>query len=167
MSRHEFNNTLFTPDCIESMHDIRAVEIVAICVEVMNKITQKSPVCNVREGFQSFDEKQKPGLIRALVKLKTFLKLDDVTKFMKWRDIMANSDEIVLQFKHRVAMVFEEAFEWVRMGMVDTSYTDDFCDIRPYDPVDWIVHYMTELFKQGNYIFKRSGKDIDNGVCVR
>ena len=167
MSQHEFKNTLFIPNRIESMHDIRAVEIVAICVEVMNKITKKSPVCNVREGFQNFDEKQKPGLIRALVKLKTFLKLDDVTKFMKWRDIMANSDEIILQFKHRVAMVFEEAFEWVRMSMVDTSYTDEFCDIRPYDPVDWIVHYMTELFKQGNYIFKRSGKDMDNGMCVR
>ena len=80
---------------------------------------------------------------------------------------MANSDEIILQFKHRVAMVFEEAFEWVRMGMVDTSYTDDFCDIRPYDPVDWIVKYMVDKFQHGNYIFKMSGKDIDNGVCVR
>ena len=79
---------------------------------------------------------------------------------------MENGDEIVLQFKHRVAVVFEEAFEYVRMSMVDTSYTDEFCDIRPYEPVSWIVNYMTEKFQQGNYIFKRSGKDIEKGLCV-
>ena len=98
MAQHNFNNKLFTPHLIESMHDIRAAEVVAICVEVMNKITIKSPGCNLRKGFETFDENKKPGLVRALVKMKSFLKLDDVVKFMNWRHIMENGDDIVLQF---------------------------------------------------------------------
>ena len=98
MAQHDYNNTLFTPGSIESMHDIGASKIVAICVEVVNKITMKPEGCNVRKGFETFDENKKLGLVRALDKLKRFLILDDVVKFMNWRHIMANSHVIVLQF---------------------------------------------------------------------
>ena len=101
-----------------------------------------------------------------MVEMKSFLKLADVVKFMNWRHIMQNSDKIVLQFKQKITHVFDEAIEYVRMTMLDVVYIYEFCHIRPYDPVDWIVKYMIDKFQQGNYIFKCSGKDIEKGLCV-
>ena len=163
MTQHDSNNTLFTPFFIESMHFISAADIVAICVQVANKITRK---CDVRDGYKNFDETKTPRLVCALVKLKRFLILDDVVKFPNWRHIMKNQEDIVAEFRDKVCTVFLEAFQYVRISMVDNSYIDEFCDIRPYEPVDWIVEYMVDKFSHGNYIFKRSGKDIENGLWV-
>ena len=163
VAQHDFNNTLFTPGFVESMHFISAADVVAICTEVVNKITRE---CNVRKGFETFDENKTPGLLRALDTMKRFLITDDVVKFMNWRHIMKNQRDVVLEFKHLVAAVFRQAFIYLRTSIVDISYIHEFQDIRPYEPVDWIVKYMVDKFSQGNYIFRRSGQDIEKGLSI-
>jgi hypothetical protein len=162
-TQHDDDNELFTPGIIESMHFISAEEVVKIGIEVVTKITREY---SVKKGFEIFDENKAPLIQRELKAIKIFLISDDVVKFMNRKSMMDNREEIVQEFEHLVSMLFLQVFLYIYTSMVKIRYIDKFRYIAASDPVDWIVEHMVAKFSQSNYIFRRSGKDIKDGLWI-
>jgi hypothetical protein len=162
-AQHDFGNTLFNPDSIESMHFISAEGVVKICQQVMKKITTKF---KLKTRYEIFDENETPALVSKLYALKRFLITDDVMQFMNRKHTMNNHEDILFDFKHLVKMLFLEAFLYVYKSMTHIPLKKQFKFMISDDPVSWVVEYMVAKFSQSNYIFKRSGKDIQEGLWI-
>ena len=120
----------------------------------------------MKKRFEIFDENKAPLIQRELKAMKIFLISDDVVKFMNRKSMMDNREEIVQEFEHLVSMLFLQVFLYIYTSMVKIRYIDKFRYIAASDPVDWIVEHVVAKFSQSNYIFRRSGKDIKDGLWI-